>query len=268
MTTIDTSPVPDYRQLARLDGRNFVVIGGGQGIGRQAAHALSQHGARVAIVGRSHELTEAVAREVGGLALLGDATVRGDVERIFDAAQRQFGAVHGIVDTLGMVRRKSVAEFDDDDFAWQENIVLRHAILATQIGAPLLASAGGGTITFVGSTAGLAWVRNHTVYGAYKAALHQWVAGAAMEHAADGVRINVVTPCVVRTPRVQGYLDAGRGRKAVDYYPLGRLALPADVAGAILFLSTGLSAYITGQMLLAEGGLLAQCPMPDTVWFE
>ena len=268
MTTLDTTPVPDYRQMIRLDGRQVVIIGGGQGIGRQAAHALTQYGARVAIVGRGREMTEAVAREVDGIALLGDATVRADVERIFDEANAKLGAVHGIVDTLGMVRRRAAAEFTDEDLDWQADIVLRHAILATQIGAPLIAAAGGGTITFVGSTAGVSWVRNHTVYGAYKAALHQWVAGAAMELAPQGIRVNVVTPCVVRTPRVQKYLDDGRGQKAVNYYPLGRLALPADVAAAILFLSSGLSAYITGQMLLAEGGLLSQCPMPETVWFE
>jgi 3-oxoacyl-[acyl-carrier protein] reductase len=267
MTALDTSPVPDYLQLTRLDGKGFVVIGAGQGIGRQAAHALTQAGARVVCVGRGQEMTEAVAREVDGFACLGDATNRSDVERIFAEAAGKLGGVHGVVDTLGMVRRKALLDFTDEDWEWQFDIVLRHAFLATQIGGKAIARSGGGSITFVGSTAGLTWSTCHTAYGTAKAALHNMVRTAAVELAPLGVRINLVTPGVVRTPRVQAYLDAGHGQTAVKYYPLGRLAIPADIASVILFMATDLSGYVTGQSLLVDGGLLCQSPMPDSVWF-
>src|SRR5262245_35029684 len=219
MTALNTSPVPDYRQLARLDGKGFVVIGAGQGIGRQAAHALRQAGAKVVCVGRSPEMTEAVAGEVGGFASLGDATKRADVERIFEEAAARLGGVHGVVDTLGMVRRKALLDFTDEDWEWQFDIVLRHAFLVTQIGGKAIARSGGGSITFVGSTAGLTWSTYHTAYGTAKAALHNMVRTAAVELGTLGVRINLVTPGVVRTPRVQAYIDAGRGQTAVNYYP-------------------------------------------------
>jgi NAD(P)-dependent dehydrogenase (short-subunit alcohol dehydrogenase family) len=268
MATLDTTPVPDYRQMMRLDGKGFVVIGGGQGIGRQAAHALTQSGAKVVCVGRSRELTEAVAKEVGGFACLGDATQRNDVERIFAEAADKLGGVHGIVDTLGMVRRKALLDFSDEDWEWQFDIVLRHAFLTTQIGGKAIAKCGGGSIVFVGSTAGMSWSAFHTVYGTAKAALNHMIHTSAMELAPLGVRINIVAPGVVRTPRVQKYLDDGHGKDAVNYHPLGRLAIPADIAGAILFMATDLSRNVTGQMLLADGGLLAQSPMPDSVWFS
>jgi 3-oxoacyl-[acyl-carrier protein] reductase len=268
MTALDTTPVPDYRRMARLDGRGFVVIGAGQGIGRQAAHALTQSGAKVVCVGRSRELTEAVANEVGGFACLGDATQRDDVERIFAEAAEKLNGAHGIVDTLGMVRRKALLDFTDEDWTWQFDIVLRHAFLTTQIGGKAVARSGGGSIVFVGSTAGMSWSALHTVYGTAKAALNHLICASAMELAPLGVRVNVVAPGVVRTPRVQRYIDDGHGKEAVDYHPLGRLAIPADVAGAILFMATDLSRNVTGQTLLADGGLLAQSPMPDSVWFS
>lgn len=267
MVEIDTTPVPDYGALSRLDGKVFVVIGGGQGIGRQCAHALTQYGAKAVIVGRGAEMTEAVAAEVGGLALLGDATSRADMQGIFDTAAERLGGVHGIVDTLGMVRRKPLLEFDDEDWNWQFDIVLRHAFLATQIGGKAIAASGGGSITFVGSVAGQINSANHTAYGVAKAALNQLVRSSAVELAPLGVRINCVAPSVVRTPRVQAYIDAGHGKTAVDYHPLGRLAIPADVASSVLAMACGLNGYVTGQTLLSDGGLLTQSPMPDSVWF-
>lgn len=268
MTPLDTTAVPDYRLMTRLDGKGFVVIGAGQGIGRQAAHALTQLGAKVVCVGRSREPTEAVAQEVGGFACLGDATQRDDVERIFAEAADKLNGVHGIVDTLGMVRRKALLDFTDEDWNWQFDIVLRHAFLTTQIGGKAIAKSGGGSIVFVGSTAGMSWSAFHTVYGTAKAALNHLIYTSAMELAPLGVRINAIAPAVVRTPRVQKYMDDGHGKQAVDYYPLGRLAIPADIAGAILFMATDLSRNVTGQTLLADGGLLAQSPMPDSVWFS
>ncbi|MFA5632321.1 MAG: SDR family oxidoreductase [Porticoccaceae bacterium] len=267
MTDLDRSNVPDYQNMLRLDGRGFVVIGAGQGIGRQVAHGLRQLGAQVVCVGRGREMTEAVAGEVDGHACLGDATRRDDMERIFAEAEEKLGAIHGVVDTLGMVNRKPLLEFDESDWEWQFDIVLRHAFLATQIGGKAIARSGGGSITFVGSTAGHAAPYNHAIYGTAKAALEHMIRSSVIELAPLGVRVNAVTPGVIKTPRVQGYLDAGRGKTAVDYHPLGRLAVPSEIASAILFLAGDMAAYVTGQSLLVEGGYLCQVPMPDSVWF-
>ena len=267
MTELDKSQVPDFHKMMRLDGKGFVVIGAGRGIGRQVAHGLSQLGAKVICAGRGREMTQAVADEVGGFACLADATKRDDMERLFADAEALLGGIHGIVDTLGMVNRKPLLEFSDEDWDWQFDIVLRHAFLTTQIGGKAIARSGGGSITFVGSTAGHITPNNHVAYGTAKAALEHLIRGAVIELAPLGVRINAVTPGVIKTPRVQGYLDAGLGKKAVDYHPLGRLAVPCEIASAILFMASDLSAYVTGQSLLVDGGYLSQAPMPDSVWF-
>ncbi|MET0144081.1 MAG: SDR family NAD(P)-dependent oxidoreductase, partial [Ilumatobacteraceae bacterium] len=93
---------PDYPNLLSLTGRHVVVLGGGQGIGRQTSLGAAALGANVTIVDAELERAESVAGEVNGLGLSGDATNRADMERVFDAAVERFGPVHGVADIIGM----------------------------------------------------------------------------------------------------------------------------------------------------------------------
>src|SRR5438105_14469755 len=108
MTSTDDSPVPSYPDLLRLDGRGFVVVGAGQGIGRQASHAFAQAGARVFCVDNQEALAKEVADEVGGVAWAADARDRGDVEASVEAAARELGRIDGLVDIVGMARYSSI----------------------------------------------------------------------------------------------------------------------------------------------------------------
>jgi len=263
MSDLDETPVPDYASLLRLDGKVFIVLGAGQGIGRQAAHALAQAGARVVCVGRREAPTRAVASAIGGLALLGDATVRADMQRIADDTLAQFGRIDGLVDILGMPRIKPLAQFDDADWQWQFDVSLKHVFLSTQIVAPLIGRSGGGAMVFVGSTAGIAVTSNRAAYGASKAALQQFVKAAAFEYGELGVRINAVAPGLVSTPRVRGNLSEAMIRAAGARYPLGRIGTPPEIASVILFLAGGLSSHVNGQTVFAEGGMAARSAIYD-----
>ncbi|MBV8949781.1 MAG: SDR family oxidoreductase, partial [Actinobacteria bacterium] len=134
MTRSDDTQVPDYPAQLRLDGRNFVVIGAGQGIGRQATHALASSGARVFCVDLDKDLAGDIAKEVDGIAWSGDATKRDDAESLFASAQAAFGRIDGLVDIIGMAHYASLLELDDDEWNWHFDIVLRHAYLAMQLG--------------------------------------------------------------------------------------------------------------------------------------
>lgn len=259
----DDSPVPDYSGMLRLDGRTFIVLGAGQGIGRQAAHALSQAGARVVCVGRRSDATEAVAAEVGGIALMGDATVRADLERIASQTLEHHGAIHGLVDILGMPRIKPLAQFTDEDWAWQFDVGMRHVFLSAQIVAPLIGQSGGGAMVYVGSTSGTIVTSHRAAYGAAKAALHQFVKAAAFELGEMGVRINAVAPGLVSTPRVRQNLSAEMLRAAAAKYPLGRIGTPSQIASVILFLAGDLGAHVNGQTVFAEGGMAARSAIYD-----
>jgi NAD(P)-dependent dehydrogenase (short-subunit alcohol dehydrogenase family) len=257
-----SSPHVDYPGRLRLDGRRFVVLGAGQGIGAETVHALASAGARVACVDIDEERARAIAAEVDGVPLVGDMTQRTDAERVIADADASLEGVDGLVDIIGMARYAALVDLPDDEWDWHFDIVLRHAYLATQIGGRLLSGRGGGTMVVVASVSGITSAPRHAAYGAAKAGLMSLVRTAAVELGPVGVRVNAVAPGVVWTPRVSEILgEAGRVRNSANA-PLRRIAEPADIAAAILFLSSDLAAFVTGQTLVVDGGVGAKFPYP------
>ena len=261
MARPEQSPVADYINPASLEGRGFIVLGAGQGIGRQTSHALAQAGARVFCVDRDAELANAIAEEVKGFAFVADVTSRADMERAFAEASSRFGdALRGLVDIVGIADIHAIP--DTDDASWNRNFDLnvRHAYLAIQIGARFMK--GGGSMVFVSSISGTHSIENETSYGAAKAALNHLVRGAAHELGPKNIRVNAVTPGFVRTPRLLAALSEDFWASLKDYIPLGRAADPSDVARAILFLASDMSAYVTGAVIPVDGGLSVVAPVP------
>ncbi|MFK0287475.1 SDR family NAD(P)-dependent oxidoreductase [Streptomyces sp. NPDC090499] len=247
-----TELTPDYRGLIDLTGRHVLVLGGGLGIGRQTCLAAAGVGAKVSVVDADRKRAEAVAEEVGGLALTGDATVRADVERIFGDAVERFGPVHGIADIIGIADNGPLGDVTDE--LWQRglDLNLRHAFLALQIGAKAMPE--GGAMVFVGSVSGLRSAPGHAVYGVAKAGLSNLVSTACLE-LGPGIRANVVAPGQTATPRIaERHPEPGYYERAGARVPLGRVGATSDIASAILFFLTDLSAWITGQTLVVDGG--------------
>jgi NAD(P)-dependent dehydrogenase (short-subunit alcohol dehydrogenase family) len=262
MTRTDDTEVPDYAGLLRLDGKGFVVIGAGQGIGRQAAHALASVGAKCVCVDVDQGLADDIAKEVGGIAWSGDATQRADAERLFTDAESALGCIDGLIDIVGMARYSGVLDTTDEDYDWHFDIVLRHAWLAMQLGGRAMAKHGSGSMVFVASVSGITAAPFHSAYGAAKAGLMALVKSAAVELGPSGVRVNAVAPGSVWTPRVSAYLgEEGRARNA-ENAPLRRIALPADIAAALLYFASPLSDYVTGQTLVVDGGVGVKFPYP------
>ena len=187
MTAADDSAVPDYADRLRLDDRRYVVIGAGQGIGRQATHALAQQGAKVLCVDVDEERADDIAAEVGGVGWSGDATDRAEVERLFSDATTELGGVDGVVDIVGMAQYAGFLDVDDDNWSWHHDIVLRHAYLAMNIGGRLMAEGDGGTMVFVASVSGISSAPLHSAYGAFKAGLMSLVRTTAVELGPRGV---------------------------------------------------------------------------------
>jgi NAD(P)-dependent dehydrogenase (short-subunit alcohol dehydrogenase family) len=263
VSAFDDSPVPDYAGLLRLDGRGFVVAGAGQGIGRQTAHALAAAGARVVCVDLERARAERVAAEVGGIAWCGDVRERADAERLIADAGAALGRLHGLVDIVGMARFVDLVDTTDDDWQFNFDMVLRHAFLLAQLGGCALRDAGGGVLVFVASASALTSAPHHAAYGAAKAALLSLVRTAAVELGPSGVRVNAVAPGMVWTPRVSALLgEEGRARNEANA-PLRRIALPEDVASAILFLACDLARHVTGHTLVVDGGVAQKFPYPS-----
>ena len=151
---------------------------------------------------------------------------------------------------------------DDDEWNWHFHIVLRHAQLITQLFGRLLSESGGGALAFVASVSGLTAAPQHAAYGAAKAGLMSLVRSTAVELGPAGVRTNAVAPGVVWTPRVSAYLGEEGKQRNAENAPLRRVAQTSDIAGALLFLVSDLSAYVNGQTLTVDGGVGVKFPYP------
>lgn len=245
----------NYKQLLDLENHTFVVLGAGDGIGEQVVSALSQCGARTVCVDTSPERAQRVAAAAGGIAVTGDVTSRSDMERVFAEAARIAGdGPLGVVDVVGMVIRTGLAQGTDADWKRQFNLVLDHAWLALQLGAPAMEGRGG-SFTFIGSIAGSITRDGPALaYASAKAGLHHLARGAALELAPRGIRVNVVAPGLTRTPRLVQANQAGFWPGQAAQIPLRRVGEVSDVASAVLFLASPMASYITGNIIAVDGG--------------
>lgn len=258
---LDHTEVPDYADRLRLDGRRFIVAGCGQGIGRQATHALAGVGARVLCADIVPERATHVAAEVGGTPWVGDVRLRSDVERLVADAQETLGGLDGVVDIVGISRFLPMLDADDEEWTYHYDNVLHHAWLLAQTAGRAMRETGG-VLVFIASASALTGAPFHAAYGAAKAGVMSLVRTAAVELGPLGIRVNAVAPGVVWTPRVSAYLgDEGRRRNS-ENAPLRRVAQPADIAGCLLFLASDLSGYVNGQTIVCDGGVSAKFPYP------
>jgi NAD(P)-dependent dehydrogenase (short-subunit alcohol dehydrogenase family) len=255
MTRADDSPVPDYTAKLSLADRGFIVMGAGNGMGRQAAHALASLGARLVCVDQDPELAEDIGKEVSGIGVALDMTDRGNVQTVVDRARQEFGRIDGLVDIIGLARWMDLLDIDDDTWNFEFDICLRHAFLAMQIAGRAMKETGGGAMAFVASISGLYSAPNHAAYGAAKAGLMALVRTGGVELGKHGIRVNAVAPGATATPRIAAMLTPETRAAHEALIPTGRLNQPADIASALLFLVSDLSANITGQTLVVDGGV-------------
>lgn len=248
----ESERIADFPAFFCLDGRRYVVLGGGQGMGRQIVHALAQLGADVVVVDLDAERAHTVSEEVGPAASAEQVDATDDTAMAGLASR--VGSVDGVVDVIGMARYGALLDASDEDWRWEEGIVLRHAVLAIRHFGALLRQGDEGSITFVSSVSGRGGSPVHAAYGAYKAALESLVRSASIELGQYGIRVNAVAPGFVVTPRISALLDDEAFEKTRAQIPLQRVTFPSDVASALAFLVSDLARTVTGQVLVVDGG--------------
>jgi NAD(P)-dependent dehydrogenase (short-subunit alcohol dehydrogenase family) len=237
-----------------LSGKTIVVLGAGLGIGRETALRLRQYGARVVCVDIDADRAASVASEVDGFPLCADALEANAVRKALDAAAGWHGSFDGLIDIIGGARGSLIEDFAEDEITEQINLNLRHAFIVTRAASALMLDKGG-SISFVGSVAGISSLPRQPIYGATKAALHHFVASAAAELGHRQIRVNAVAPGFVRTPRMNHRFTDSQWAEIAAETPLQRPGEPLEIANILVFLASQMASFVTGQTIVADGGL-------------
>ena len=243
--------------MRELEGQVAVVTGGSRGIGRAIACELSRAGASLAVVARSEDRAgETVALLDGpGMALACDVADPGQCSDLAATVQDQLGPVDVLVNNAGITRDNILIRLKDEDWEAVLETNLRGAFNTTRAMARGMMKRRSGRIINIASVVGLTGNRGQANYAASKAGLIGFTKSVAQELAARGVLANVVAPGFIETEMTAGLPEEARDA-LFERIPLGRFGNPEDIAGAVRFLTGPAAAYITGQVLVVDGGMV------------
>jgi NAD(P)-dependent dehydrogenase (short-subunit alcohol dehydrogenase family) len=247
----------------RFQGKVALVAGGSLGIGRAAAVRLASEGAAV-VIGAHDQVDEAVA-ELGVDGLAGDVRdpeyAKALVARCVDA----HGGLDVVVYTAGVQRYGTVETTPVETWDEVMEINVRGAFLVCGAAVPAMRERGGGAVVLCSSVQATASQTGVVAYTASKGALSAFTRAMALDHAAEGIRVNAVAPGSVDTPMLRWAADLFKGEGSADatveswgrMHPLGRVSTPEEVAGAIAYLASDDASAVVGAELRVDGGLLA-----------
>lgn len=252
----------------RLDGRVALVTGGGQGIGRAFAHALGEAGAAVAVVDISIKHAEEVVSElsqkgVEAMAITADVTRADQVQAMVDAVMQRWGRLTIGVNNAGMGQWIAAEEMSEADWDKMLNLNLKGVFLCAQAEGRVMLKAGYGKIINTASISAsiVNMPQNQSHYNTSKAGVLHFTRSLATEWAPRGVRVNSISPGYTRTKLVEDLLQTPEGQQVLPAWmsrtPMNRMAEVTDLQGAVVYLASEASDFMTGSDLIIDGGYCA-----------
>ncbi len=248
-------------QLFSLEGRVALVTGAGRGIGRALALGLADAGADVICLARTEAEVEATAEEVRkkgrrAMAVTADVTNQAQVTAAVEAALARFGKIDILVNNAGINIRKPALEVAEEDWDRVVATNLKGPFLVAQTVGRHMCERGYGRIVNVASVGGAVALRTGVAYGASKAGLMHMTRILAMEWAKYGVTVNAIGPWYFRTPLTEKLLqDEQYVAEILARTPMRRIGDLSELVGPVVFLASDASSYVTGQVLMVDGGM-------------
>jgi NAD(P)-dependent dehydrogenase (short-subunit alcohol dehydrogenase family) len=249
--------------LLELAGKTAVVMGGTSGIGLALSKALAVAGANVVPTGRRADLVQAAAAQIehlGRSSLLcpSDVTDTKQIEHVLSEVTRKFGTVEILVNCAGQTKRMPTLDFPEEDWNAILDTNLTGALRACKVFGRHMIDRGFGRIINIGSLTCFAACFEVTAYGASKAGVAALTKSLAVEWATKGVCVNAIVPGVFRTALNEKLLDeTDRGKEFLLRTPMRRFGKVDELAGAAVFLASDAASFVTGHLLVVDGGFLA-----------
>jgi len=240
-----------------LTGKRALVTGSTRGIGRSIAEMLAACGADVAIVGRDQAKAEEVAATIPkARGFRCDVSVPAEVERLVADVEAAFGGIDCLVNNAGITRDNLILRLKDEDWNAVMDANLRSAFVATRAASRGMMKRRWGRIVNISSVVGLMGNKGQANYAASKAGLIGLSKSVARELGSRNILCNVVAPGFITTDMTDAMTAEARAALVQDI-PLERLGAAGDVAGAVVWLCSDLASYVTGQVIVVDGGLAA-----------
>jgi NAD(P)-dependent dehydrogenase (short-subunit alcohol dehydrogenase family) len=238
------------------------VIGGTSGIGQAIALGLARAGASVVASSRSAAGVETTAAELERMGsrtrrFQCDVTRRESIEELCQAVLEEFGGVDILVNSAGVTKRVVTLDCSEEDWNRIMHVNLKGTLYGCQAFGKGMLEQGHGSIVNIASLSTYVAFHEVAAYGASKAAVAALTRSLAVEWADRGVRVNAVTPGIVPTELNRKLLDSPRGHELLMRTPMGRFGTAEEVVGAAVYLASDASAFVTGQVIVVDGGFLA-----------
>jgi len=250
-----------------LEGKVAIVTGAASGIGLATAKLLSEMGAVIALIDINESGGVDAAGQIKkskGKAKFFCCNVTSDFEckKTVDTIYKEFGGIDILFNNAGVIRRKNITELSEKEWDLVLNVNLKAIYLLSRYVIPIMIEGGGGSIINTGSGWGLKGGPNAAAYCAAKGGVVNLTRAMAIDHGKQGIRVNCVCPGDIDTPLLHGEAhqlgvdEESFIREAADR-PLNRIGVPQDIANAVLYLASDLSSWVTGSVLVVDGGGLA-----------
>jgi NAD(P)-dependent dehydrogenase (short-subunit alcohol dehydrogenase family) len=250
----------------QLAGKIALITGGGRGIGRGIVDRYLEEGAKVAVAQRQ-PLEPDLKQHPNVLGIQADLGVLSAAAEVVEATVSHFGGIDILVNNAGIMFERSISEIRPDEWELMVALNLRAPLFLAQAALPHMRRQNGGSIINIGSIEGLAANPSHAAYCASKAGLHGMTRAMAVDLGVDNIRCNAIAPGWIASELSDAYLasqpDPSAAYQALDrLHPVGRTGRPEDVGDLAVFLAGDRAGFLTGEVIVLDGGRTAKLPLP------